>query len=140
MTQIRCVENFYRLWDELLRRFPHLLIDNCASGGRRLDFEANSRSVSLFRTDYLCYADCDPVGMQCQTAGLAPFVPLNGVTLVGGMSWYRFISFLTAGLGVGPETIEAAIETEEGKKTLQRMLDVYTRARPILTGDFYLKF
>ena len=38
ITEIRCVENFYRLWDTLHARFPGLIIDNCASGGRRLDY------------------------------------------------------------------------------------------------------
>ena len=138
MTQIRAVENFYRLWDELRRRFPRLLIDNCASGGRRLDFEANTRSVSLFRSDYLCYADSGPVGMQVQTAGLAPFVPLNGLTLTGEITWYRFLSYLTAGMGLGPEQVKEAVKTEEGAKTLRRMMNVLIRMRPLLTGDFYL--
>ena len=35
MTQIRHVTGFLAFWDELRRRHPHLLIDTCASGGRR---------------------------------------------------------------------------------------------------------
>jgi len=138
MTEIRAVENFYRLWDELRRRFPHLLIDNCASGGRRLDFEANTRSVSLFRTDYLCYADCGPAGMQVQTAGLAPFVPLNGLSLQGETRWYDFISCITAGMSISPERVAAAVKDPDVMKQFSRMIDTLLRARPLLIGDFYL--
>ncbi len=33
MTEIRWVEGFYAFWDELRRRHPNLIIDDCASGG-----------------------------------------------------------------------------------------------------------
>ncbi len=39
ISEIRFVTNLYAMWDELLARFPHLAIDNCASGGRRIDLE-----------------------------------------------------------------------------------------------------
>src|SRR5271157_6564807 len=37
MAEIRYVEGLYKMWDEILQAFPHLYIDNCASGGRRID-------------------------------------------------------------------------------------------------------
>jgi alpha-galactosidase len=42
--EIRHIEGLYAFWDSLLIRFPNLLIDNCASGGRRIDLETTSRS------------------------------------------------------------------------------------------------
>jgi alpha-galactosidase len=57
MTQIRFVEGHYAMWDALLEAFPGLLIDNCASGGRRLDLETCRRSVPLWRSD----TGCSPV-------------------------------------------------------------------------------
>ena len=40
ITEIRYVEGQYAIWDELLRRgIPGCAIDNCASGGRRIDLE-----------------------------------------------------------------------------------------------------
>ena len=138
MTEIRAVENFYRLWTELRKRFPHLLIDNCASGGRRLDFEANTNSVSLFRTDYLCYADCSPAGMQVQTAGLAPFVPLAGLVCCGEPTWYNFLSSLAAGFALTPAQLDALLADEEQMRQMRRKLQVLMRVRPLFTGDFYL--
>jgi len=53
ITEIRHVEGLYALWDRLLAAHPGLVIDNCASGGRRIDLETLRRSVPLWRSDYL---------------------------------------------------------------------------------------
>ena len=57
------IQGYLEFWDELLRRNPDLLIDSCASGGRRNDIETMRRAVPFLRSDY----HWDPVGMQCQT-------------------------------------------------------------------------
>jgi len=53
ITEIRYVEGLYALWDRILAAHPGVLIDNCASGGRRIDLETMRRSVPLWRTDYV---------------------------------------------------------------------------------------
>jgi len=45
------IQGYYRLWDALLARNPGLLIDSCASGGRRNDIETMRRSIPLHYTD-----------------------------------------------------------------------------------------
>ncbi|MCQ2427756.1 MAG: alpha-galactosidase [Clostridia bacterium] len=45
------VQGYLSLWDELRRRNPGLIIDSCASGGRRNDLETMRRSVTLHYTD-----------------------------------------------------------------------------------------
>lgn len=42
---------YLQYWDELLRRNPGLIIDSCASGGRRNDLETMRRAVALHYTD-----------------------------------------------------------------------------------------
>jgi len=74
LTEIRYVEGHLAYWDELLRRHPHLLIDSCASGGRRNDLETMRRAVPLWRTDWRL----DPLGTQCHTYGIAMWLPLSG--------------------------------------------------------------
>ncbi|MBN2310001.1 MAG: alpha-galactosidase, partial [Candidatus Hydrogenedentes bacterium] len=37
ITEMRYIDGLYRFWDELVARNPALTIDNCASGGRRID-------------------------------------------------------------------------------------------------------
>jgi len=53
ITEIRYIEGLYALWDRILAAHPGLVIDNCASGGRRIDLETMRRSVPLWRSDYL---------------------------------------------------------------------------------------
>jgi alpha-galactosidase len=83
ITEIRWVEGLYAFWDELLHRHPGLLIDNCASGGRRIDLETLSRSTPFWRSDAgprqrLCLAQHDfqhghlrPVRQRRRRAGPA---------------------------------------------------------------------
>ena len=69
MTEIQHIEGLYAFWDALLAQHPGLRIDNCSSGGRRLDIEMISRSYALHRSDYAGR----PLGEQVHTQGLAPW-------------------------------------------------------------------
>lgn len=73
ITEIRYVEGLYAFWDELAARHPNLLIDNCASGGRRIDLETTSRSVPLWRSDLFG----NTLGEQALDLGLNLWVPLS---------------------------------------------------------------
>ncbi|MCU0962439.1 MAG: alpha-galactosidase [Pirellulaceae bacterium] len=74
ITEIRYVEGYLAYWDELRRRHPDMLIDSCASGGRRNDLETLRRAVPLLRSDYIM----EPVGNQCHTYGIAFWYPYYG--------------------------------------------------------------
>jgi len=74
ITENLHVQGYLRLWDDLKQRHPDLLIDSCASGGRRNDLEAISRSIPLLRSDYVF----EPTGLQGQTYGLASWYPYTG--------------------------------------------------------------
>jgi alpha-galactosidase len=71
ITEIKHVQGYLAYWDELRRRHPGMLIDSCASGGRRDDFETMRRAVPYLRSDYCT----DPDGMQCHTYGFALWLP-----------------------------------------------------------------
>jgi alpha-galactosidase len=45
-------QGYLAFWDELLERHPGLIIDSCASGGRRNDLETMRRSVPFHYSDY----------------------------------------------------------------------------------------
>ena len=145
MTQIRHIEGLYAFWDELRRRFPRMLIDNCSSGGRRIDLETVSRSIPLWRSDYGCFAEADPDGLQVHAAGLTLWVPLSGggsVCPPGDTYYYR--SNLSAALTDAGfcNDVECMNEFLAGKaddrwEWCRRMLADYYRARPLFYGDFY---
>ena len=73
MNEIKSITGLYAYWDELVARHPGLRIDNCASGGRRLDLEMARRSVALWRSDNAG----EPVGEQYHTLALMPWMPLT---------------------------------------------------------------
>ena len=52
ITENHYISGHLDLWDFLLRRFPGLMIDSCASGGRRNDLETMRRALPLHITDY----------------------------------------------------------------------------------------
>ena len=74
ITEIRHVEGYLAYWDELRRRHPDMLIDTCASGGRRNDLETLRRAVPLLRSDYIL----EPVGHQGHTYGISFWIPFYG--------------------------------------------------------------
>ena len=91
------VTNLYRYLDTLLAVNPGLIIDNCASGGKRLDPEMTRRSIPLWRSDYNCMtADgrlpADVLeATQSATYGLSFWLPLHG-TGIGGDGEYLYRS------------------------------------------------
>jgi alpha-galactosidase len=136
MTEIRYVEGLYRLWDDLRREFPSLAIDNCASGGQRIDLETCSRSIPLWRTDDtidpLMRLDFDEAAIrnQLMTAGLGRYVPFS-VSGQMGSTPYHFRSGLNAGIAfaedVRPKTYPRA--------RLARAVAEARRLRPYFSGD-----
>ena len=78
MAEIRHVTGYLAYWDELLRRHPGMLIDTCASGGRRNDLDTLRRAVPLWRSDYAY----EPIGHQGMTYGLSFIVPYHGTGTV----------------------------------------------------------
>ena len=76
------ITHLYDYLDTLIEKNPGLLIDNCASGGRRLDLEMASRSVPLWRSDYNCdgnHADLLEA-TQAMTYGLSFWLPSYGTS------------------------------------------------------------
>lgn len=139
MTEIHYIEGLYEFWDELLQRHPHLLIDNCASGGRRIDIETIGRSIPLWRSDYQCWPTFDPIGEQVQTYGLSHWVPLNaGGTGKQPGDTYGFRSAMSAGVSFGLFTTRNhEIGPDYSFEWVHKMIADYKRARPLFYGDFY---
>ncbi len=95
ITEIRHVEGLYAMWDELRAKHPGLYIDNCASGGRRIDLETCRRAVVQTRSDSEGgpgRADWE----QSQTWGLSQYVPLNA-SFTWDLTTYDFRSYATGG-------------------------------------------
>jgi alpha-galactosidase len=130
IAEIRHIEGLYAYWDSLLVRFPNLLIDNCSSGGRRIDLETTSRSAPLWRTDYQ-YGE--PNGYQCHTFGLNFYLPIHGTAIYKTDS-YTFRS----GLG-GTAVMNWEVTGRDGESipAMQKRIKDYLGLRPYFYGDYY---
>ncbi|HEY3324299.1 MAG TPA: LamG-like jellyroll fold domain-containing protein [Planctomycetota bacterium] len=104
IQEIKHVEGYLAFWDELRKRHPDMLIDSCASGGRRNDLETLRRSLPLLRSDFQAPQNMNDrtmlVGNQGHTYGLSFWVPYYG-TGVFYNDVYGARSHLTPAMGLG---------------------------------------
>ncbi len=140
MTEIRWVEGLYAFWDGLRERHPDLIIDVCASGGRRIDLETIGRATAFSRTDFVGSREAN----QCHSHGLLRWVPLNA-TLAGNIATetdYRVRSGMTAGLcydlymtgaHAKDNTEYSSSQFAEIKQSLER----YKEIQRYFYGDFH---
>ena len=135
VAEMEDIAGLYTFWDDMHK--AGFQVDNCASGGRRLDIETISRSVSLFRTDHSCNF-FDPLDNQMLTqalnvwlplnsgvyAGVAPGTPNSGASLV-----YAMRSSYSAGWVFGTDRLSIDMMKPGG--------DEFKEVRPFFTGNFH---
>lgn len=136
MSEIRHVEGLYAMWDDLLARHPGLIIDNCASGGRRIDLETISRSIPLWRSDVQCYPNFSLTAMQNQTHGLSLWVPLS-TGCATELTTYAFRSALGPGMVIPWSDRGFEPEQDFPLTWCRQMLNELEVVRPYFFGDFY---
>ncbi|MDG3007143.1 alpha-galactosidase [Paludisphaera mucosa] len=141
VTENHHVVGYLAYWDELIRRRPGLLIDSCASGGRRNDLETMRRAVPLWRTDYAFQAIAD----QGMTYGLSPWLPYfgSGTTAARDASYmgagfsavdpYAFWSNATPSISCGVDVRERGIDY----KTLRTLVGRWRELSRFYYDDFY---
>ncbi len=122
------VQGYLAFWDALLERHPNLLIDTCASGAHRDDLETLRRSVPLWRSDWAW----EPTSMQCQTYGLAQWIPYFGTGAVSEDP-YNFYSDMTPFMLFSWDMKRKDLNYED----LHHLAKVWKEAAPFYLGDFY---
>ncbi len=130
MTENKYVSGLLAFFDELLQRHPHLLIDTCASGGRRIDLETLRRAIVYTRSDYWTVST---TADQCQTHGIASWVPHTMCTSSYDDT-YRFYSNLAPSLGISfdfnhPEQVDWRL--------FRQRVQTWRKVAPIFYGDYY---
>lgn len=141
ITEIRYVTGLLEFWDELIRRHPRMLIDTCASGGRRNDLETLRRAVPLWRSDYAF----EPVGHQCMTYGISLWIPYHGTgtvacadaTYYGGgqtpVEPYAFWSNVAPSLVSGVDIRVRELDYD----AIRRLVGQWRQINRFYTGDYY---
>lgn len=142
LTEIKYMNGLYKTFDELLELFPDLIIDNCAGGGRRLDYAMGKRSIPIMcRSDYFTAKDYKPEGIQAHTYALSSWLPVHSDSAGSCMAHsalcmdtYKFRSSICSGIGVPVPEWELS---EEEAAWYRKMLNDAFRLRPYMCKDFY---
>ncbi len=127
ITELRHVENYIAYWDELLRRHPKLIIDSCASGGRRNTVQTLRRSVPILRSD----DQMQPIDEQCHTYGISSWIPING-TGVTMNNDYVVRSCMTPIFGIGAD-VRGKVDWEAMRRDVRQWREL----SQCMLGDYY---
>ncbi|NQT88302.1 NPCBM/NEW2 domain-containing protein [bacterium] len=131
ITEVRYVEGFYAMWDEIRAKHPGMVPDNCASGGRRIDLEMCMRSVVQTRSDTACAAgrsDWD----QAQTHGLSLYLPIHS-TIGWATEPYDVRSTATAGFLGEWDILDEKFPIDQARAGIAEVRG----NQPYWYGDFY---
>ncbi len=130
ITENHHVTGYLAYWDELRRRHPEMLIDSCASGGRRNDLETMRRAVPLLRSDYIM----EPVGNQGHTYGLSFWLPFQGTgSGSGAISAYALRSTMPAHFTACFDVRRKDLDYD----LIRRVLGQWRQYGPCYFGDYY---
>lgn len=129
IEEIRYVTNLYRFLDCLREEFPDLVIDNCSSGGRRLDLEMMSRSLPFWRTDY---DRGEPSGAQIHGYGLSQWLPEHSA-VVFKPGAYNARSAMSAGVVLAWNLFSDNIDLDRCRADATEIKKV----APYFLEDFY---
>jgi alpha-galactosidase len=131
LVENRHTRGYLAYWDALRERFPGLLLDSCASGGRRNDLETMRRSVALHPTDH-AYDDL-PV-KQCLRHTLFQWLPFFGgpVLPLDRVDAYAFRS--TMGLST---VIGFDLQLDHDLPLLRKLTTEWREVADLFYGDYY---
>ena len=135
VTEMKHIAGLYKFWDTLLEMFPDMMIDNCASGGRRIDFETCSRSICLYRSDMLGRPWYDASeASQIMSTYLSRWVPVQG----GGTTFidHDDYSFFAGSIPGGACPIQVCDDIDYD--WVRKAFATVKRMRELCSGDWYL--
>lgn len=131
-------------------------IDNCASGGNRIDLESLSRTVFLWRNDRdnaVMFQGNDPSAQQADTLGLSAFAPVNNgnihckhyppapdvsSTALDPYLW-RGASMTGGGIHSSEDFWNWVLASESRIKTLQQAVEERQSLRGFaISGDYWI--
>ncbi len=139
ISEIKHIMGLYKLWDCLLEKFPNLCIDNCASGGRRIDIETLRRSVPLWRSDLQCPANYNIEDTQSHNMQFSQWMPYSGTGT--GRDWRDDYRIRSAYAGAMTTNYTFSEKDEFGSpeqiKSLNKYLNEYLKIREYFYADFY---
>jgi len=135
LCQIRHINGLYKVLDELMKRHPRLLIEQCAGGGRRIDLETVRRGHTFWKSDQT--RDRDVLRFH-QTGG--------NMFLPGGLLNINCGPFDSEGdlLGLFAGTLGFGLDlrrlSEAQREMLRKVIGAYKKVRNLIDQDYYELF
>jgi alpha-galactosidase len=130
ITEMRYIEGLYEYWDRIGTTWPDALMEECASGGRRIDLETVMRMHIHQKSDYWFDDDVD----QASLWGLSQYLPNNVVVAhLIRLDDYSFRSTLASSLCLGWIADAPGFDMARAKVLVER----YRAVRPLLVGAWY---
>ena len=146
VAEAQHVAGLYAFLDDMRARFPGILQENCASGGRRIDIEMIARAHTYCRSDYSIGRKPEDTAFilgQNATLNLMPYLPFQGgeFNCVPVGDDYAAFSILSSGTVITPSDFDGGILrralTDGETDWFKKVFDVAARMRPFYMGDFY---
>ncbi len=137
ITEIGHITGLYRLWDALLETFPELIIDNCSSGGRRVDIETLKRAIPFFRSDYMCVVNANPEVLQLHNTNISAYLPYTGCTNKSVGDVYTVRSTYSSSFGRADYGTVAQKLTESELEWDSKYVNEYVSLQHYFDKDFY---
>lgn len=137
LTQIRFLQGEYELLDRLRAKYPDMVIESCAGGGRRIDLETISRAQTFWKSD----EPGNLIVTRSQETGGNYFLPgglLNtNLTDASDKSTFNLNSLFAGPLGFSCDwtALDAA-----GRERIQKAITDYKQVRHLLNKDYYPLF
>ena len=114
-----------------------MIIDNCASGGRRIDIETLKRSIPFFRSDYQCNFNENPEVLQTHNANIQNYFPYNGCTSKTKNDTYAIRSSYSSSWGGAFYNAIFQSFDEADFAWAKKITDEYRSIRKYFSMDFY---
>jgi len=146
VAEAKHITGMYKFLDDMRARFPDILQENCASGGRRIDVEMISRAHTYCRSDYYIGrkpGDTAFILGQNATLNLVPYLPFQGCEFncVPAGDEYAAFSIISSGTVITPSDFDGGIIrrriTDKETAWFKKVFDAAIRMRPFYLGDFY---
>jgi len=130
ITEMKYIEGLYAYWDSLRAVRPDVLMEECASGGRRIDLDTILRFQVHQKSDYWF----DNLTDQATLYALSAYLP-NGVISVpiSRLDEYSFHSTMASSLIPGWIADDPHFDVARAKA----LTGTYRRLRHLLCGDWY---
>ena len=137
ITEIKHIMGLYRLLDRLIENYPDLIIDNCATGGRRIDIEMLTRSLPLCISDYQCNFLPNADIFQIQSSNISRYLPYHGCFTKAIGDTYTLRSTFTSSLGCSVNAAGFQTMKESDYIWLKKNLDEYKRIQKYFSCNYY---